>query len=440
MKNVLLRTSVPRILLCVLIPATAFGQDQNVSRDEAYSVLKPAPVVDGDPPENPSGLVGKVVTGYQGWFRAEGDGSGLGFQHYRKGGRFEPGKCSIDLWPDLTEFDSDERYPTAFRHEDGSTAEVFSSINPKTVDRHFCWMDEYGIDTAFVQRFGSHAAKERRDHRGLKYENQKLMLCRDAAIKNNGSWVLMYDLSGLKDDDFDRLAEDWKNLRRKMQLGIDANDSSYLHVNGKPLVAIWGVGFSEDRDYSLGKSEWFVRLLKQNPKWGGMSVMLGVPYYWREQKRDAIDDPNLHRVLQLADVISPWSVGRYRGSSDFTDEVMQHQRADRKWCNDRQIDYLPVVWPGFSWKNLKGEDASVVSRNGGRFLWRQFLATLMSGGSSAYVAMFDEIDEGTAIFKCTNNVPVGASEFQTYEGLASDFYLRLCNEGGKLLRGELPVR
>ncbi|RMF39082.1 MAG: hypothetical protein D6753_14630 [Planctomycetota bacterium] len=38
------------------------------------------------------------------------------------------------------------------------------------------------------------------DYRGLKYENRKLLLCRDAAIRNGRCWVLMYDLSGLRSD------------------------------------------------------------------------------------------------------------------------------------------------------------------------------------------------------------------------------------------------
>ncbi len=42
-----------------------------------------------------------------------------------------------------------------------------------------------------------------------------------------------------------------------------------------------------------------------------------------------------------------------------------------------------------------------------------------------YQAMFDEVDEGTAIFKCTNDVPVGESKFADFEGLPSDFYLKL---------------
>ncbi len=54
-----------------------------------------------------------------------------------------------------------------------------------------------------------------------------------------------------------------------------------------------------------------------------------------------------------------------------------------------------------------------------------------------YQAMFDEIDEGTAIFKCTNTPPVGDSRFVTYEGSPSDHYLWLTGMGGRVLRGEI---
>ncbi len=171
-----------------------------------------------------------------------------------------------------------------------------------------------------------------------------------------------------------------------------------------------------------------------------MSIMLGVPYFWRQQTRDATDDPQLHSVLKLADVLSPWSVGRYGNGPNEAKEIMQHQRADREWCVEQNIEYLPVLWPGFSWQNLEGTKSAEIPRDGGKFLWRQFQATAMAGSRSAYIAMFDEIDEGTAIFKCTNDPPVGASEFKTYEGLPSDHYLWLCREGGRLLRGELPSR
>ena len=48
------------------------------------------------------------------------------------------------------------------------------------------------------------------------------------------------------------------------------------------------------------------------------------------------------------------------------------------------------------------------------------------GCNMLYVAMFDEVDEGTAIFKCTNDPPQGdGAKFIGYEGLPSDFYLKL---------------
>jgi hypothetical protein len=56
-----------------------------------------------------------------------------------------------------------------------------------------------------------------------------------------------------------------------------------------------------------------------------------------------------------------------------------------------------------------------------------------------YQAMFDEVDEGTAIFKCTNSPPVGANPFVTFEGLPSDHYLWLTGMGGRLLRGEIEA-
>src|SRR3989441_11364760 len=55
----------------------------------------------------------------------------------------------------------------------------------------------------------------------------------------------------------------------------------------------------------------------------------------------------------------------------------------------------------------------------------------------AYVAMFDEVDEGTAIFKVSNTPPTQAY-FVTYDGLPTDWYLRLVAEGSKILSGEKP--
>ncbi len=58
-----------------------------------------------------------------------------------------------------------------------------------------------------------------------------------------------------------------------------------------------------------------------------------------------------------------------------------------------------------------------------------------------YVAMFDEVDEATAIFKCANP-PTSDDRCDSvdYEGLPSDFYLKIVGQAGRLLRDEPDVR
>jgi hypothetical protein len=85
-------------------------------------------------------------------------------------------------------------------------------------------------------------------------------------------------------------------------------------------------------------------------------------------------------------------------------------------------------------------------RSGGQFLWNQVKATVATvHANMLYVAMFDEVDEGTAIFKVTNNPPRpgGVNMFITYnmDGYSkpSDEYLWLTGQAGRALRGEIPV-
>jgi len=94
---------------------------------------------------------GLIMTGYQGWFNAPGDGADKDWTHYQKNGVFKPGHCTIDFWPDVTEYE--KTYKTAFQYADGSPAYVFSSYDASTTDLHFKWMADYGIDGAFMQRF-----------------------------------------------------------------------------------------------------------------------------------------------------------------------------------------------------------------------------------------------------------------------------------------------
>jgi len=372
---------------------------------------------------------GMIMCGYQGWFSCQTDGAGLGWKHYEKGGQFKPGFCTIDFWPDMSEMGDDEKYRTEFVHENRTWAYVFSSANQKTVKRHFKWMADYGIDGVFVQRFAS----TMRSDRHYKNLNNVMQNCLSGAEAYQRALAVMYDMSGRGSEVVDLIKTDWKMLVNSMQI---SSSSSYLYHNSKPLVGVWGAGFNDGRRYTLEDIEEIVTFLKED----SCSVLLGIPTYWRTLERDCISDPAFHELLKKVDIIHTWNVGRYGDLAG----VEQHRAVieeDIKWCKENNIEFVPTVFPGFSWHNLKPESPlNAIPRLKGEFMWKQFYSAMSVGSEMIYVAMFDEIDEGTAIFKCTNDPPNGASQFVDYEGLSTDFYLKLTGEATKMLRGEIGLQ
>lgn len=431
-----------RWLLLLLIGLTSLSAREPVSFtwETAKKTLQPytGPSAQG---LDVSTLHGKVVVGYQGWFATPNDGGSIGWKHYQFGAKEPlPGKICIDFWPDLTEFDEDETCATKLMHADGTPARVFSSRNPKTVNRHFQWMKQYGIDAAFVQRF-AHEVSSSPNH----FENscQVLSNCRAGANRNGVGYIVMYDLSGLPANSIQKVKDDWKMLVDEMKLTRDPKDKAYMHQGGKPLVAVWGVGFKpsseKDRAYTLAECAELVEFFQNDPSYGGCSVMLGVPTGWRTGTRDSVDDPAFIELIKRCQVLSPWTPGRYRNPEEVTKHAANYWRPDYEWCKANKIDYLPVTFPGFSWHNKKPEAKSdAIPRLKGKFLWQQYYEISNIGIPMAYQAMFDEIDEGTQIFKVTNHPPQGAP-FVTYEGLPSDFYLKLVGEAGKMMRKEIPI-
>jgi hypothetical protein len=379
-----------------------------------------------------STLKGKVLCGYQGWHAAEGDGCGRGWYHWKGKNGFKPGSTNVDLWPDVSELAAEERYATAFKTADDKAAEVYSGFNAKTVIRHFKWMQDYGIDGVFVQRFGVEVFNPP----GLRQFNTVLGHCREGANQYGRTYAVMYDLSGMRAGQMDKVIEDWKLLQEKMKI---TKDPAYLHHNGKPVVAVWGFGFSDGRKYTLKEGLELVSFLKSK-EGGACTVMLGVPTYWRTLERDAVNDKALLELIEKADIVSPWTVGRYSTPEQAVNYAKKTMTPDLAWCKEHEKEYLPVVFPGFSWHNQNPRFAvNSIPRQGGKFLWSQFAAAKQAGATMVYQAMFDEVDEGTAIYKCTNDVPVGESKFATFEGLPSDSYLKLVGAASKMIRGDTPL-
>ncbi len=390
---------------------------------------------------------GLVMAGYQGWFRADGDGNNVGFGHYGIGPLFDEDHCTIDIWPEVSEYP--DTYQTPFVHADGTPARVFSSTDASTTDVHFRWMNEYGLDGVFMQRFFGTA---KAGAAGRKNDADKILSqALSAASKYDRAIAVMYDLSGLgaKGEDCSALKEDWKHLVDGLKVTNQPGRKTYLHHNGKPVVAIWGIGFP-DRPYDIRKIglEEVIDFFHNDPEYGGCAVMLGVPAYWRDLGSDCTKDSYLHEIIRKADIVFPWTVQRFtpllhneqdRMRDFFTDDV--------RWCKENGVDYAATVYPGFSWHNLSRREfpwdvkpAGSIPRNGGRFFWQQISTAIGCGARMLYVAMFDEVDEGTAIFKCTDDSPVSKkAEFIGMDGVPSDHYLFLAGEASRALKGEKPI-
>ena len=368
-------------------------------------------------------LAKKVLCGYQGWFRAPGDPAEVGWVHWSKeGNRLTPKTINFDLWPDLAEFTEEEKYPApGFTYPDGKPAHLFSSAHPKTVERHFEWMAKYGIDGVLVQRFVPGPGESAEAARVLGH-------ARAAANRTGRVFAVEYDMSGTPNDQlYSRLVNDWKWLVDEMKITADRR---YLHHDGKPVLAVWG--FFPDR-FDAALANRIIDFFKNDPKYR-VFLVGGCNWPWRSER-----NPDWAKVFRRFDVLSPWFGGHEHKQGDRIFATTTDWGADRDECKKAGVLYMPVIYPGFSWDNLqqKPPGSTIVPRLGGEFYWRQFVAAADLGLDMAKVAMFDEVDEGTAIFKVTNTPPT-QGHFVTLENKPTDWYLRLTGEGTKLLRKERP--
>jgi len=69
----------------------------------------------------------KVLCGYQGWFRCPGDPANVGWRHWsRNTRRIGPDTLTFEMWPDMTEYAEEEKYPApGFSFPDGKPAHLF---------------------------------------------------------------------------------------------------------------------------------------------------------------------------------------------------------------------------------------------------------------------------------------------------------------------------
>ncbi len=377
---------------------------------------------------------GLVMTGYQGWFNTSDDGMSLSWTHYSSGGKFEPGSSSIDFWPEMDEYP--KKYVTPFTFANGNAAYVFSSADYDTTDLHFKWMQEYDIDGVFLQRFLSST----RNTNNKAHRAQVTRNVIKASIKYERAWSLMYDIGGQTAEEIYDLVADLAELEELFGMSDLEQNPNYLYHNSKPLLAIYGVGFStKEADGSFMSAD-LLDLLESSGIIDRYSIMLGTPYNWEINSGDATDDPNFHELIKRCDIVLPWAVGRYK-QTNYTSTVTDKIASNVAWCETYGVDYAQLIFPGFSWGNLQSDYSlyDAFPRNSGDFMWMQIWGAYTQGVKMYYMAMFDEVDEGTAIFKCqgADELPLnGDGRFVGYDtDIKSDHYMWLAGKAKDLLNG-----
>ncbi|MET7403563.1 lectin [Dactylosporangium sp. NPDC005572] len=368
----------------------------------------------------PGDVVGKISVGYQGWFACPGDGAPINqWWHWsRNGGQPpSPSNTTIVSWPDMREFT--RGYTTAYGNlGNGQPARLFSSYDQQTVDTHFKWMQQYGVDTAALQRFNPFGGEgPTRDAMTAKV--------RQAAEATGRKFYIMYDVTS------------WTNMQSELKtdwttkMSAYTSSPSYARQNGKPVVCIWGFGFNDPgRPFAPAPCLEVVNWFKNQ----GCYVIGGVPTYWRTGVNDS--RAGFGDVYRAFNMISPWMVGRTGDLAGLDSFYTNVNTPDQAECNARGIDYQPCVMPG---------DLSAGARHHGDFYWRHIYNMTRLGAQGLYVSMFDEFNEGNQIAKTAENASMQPVNFGfralDEDGVAcsSDYYLRITADGGRMFKGQAAL-
>ena len=393
-----------------------------------------------------SEFIGKSVAGYQAWFRVAGR---YEFWHHwgndavaADGTRWpRPNNHTFEIYPDISFYDDDDLAQTGFADlGNGEAARLYNGASPTVIAKHFGLMQEHGLDGVAVQRFLGPEMRTIANNPAA-----TLVSIRQQAENNHRLFYICYDITsnGLESTWADLIRFDWVyNIEQNYAL---TQSPAYATVNGKPVVQVWGTGFTDNHPGTAAETIALIEWLKSR----GCYVIGGVPTYWRENRNDAKGpsqaDPanreSFEEVYKHYDMLSPWLVGRFSNIQE-AQYFFNLQRLDKHYCDSLHIGYMPTLFPGFGWATWNTGVPNQAPRQAGTFLWEQAKNIRETGCTNMYFSMFDEYDEGTALLSAATDysmLPTDAYFLTTSADgrwLSSDFYLRLAGDAAQMLKGE----
>ena len=400
-------------------------------------------------------VVGHVICGYQGWFNTPSDGASLGWGHWANGTP-APGNVHVAMWPDVRGHYAPLDTTGFGSLGNGAPAQLFSSHDQGTVNTHFYWMQRYGIDGVAVQCFAGNlptnfpwTGNNQVQTNYLAAWTVKQSNIMTAAEDYGRTFYVTYDISGMGSNSTTWVAtisNHWVNYFSNP--GGFTSSPAYARQGTNPVVQLWGLGVQGNNTPSDGAAALqLVRWFQTNQH---CYVVGGVVAVWRVFGDAGLTNwcwPNFMQVYTNLNMISPWTVGGGQSNATVDSVTMtNYTKPDFSYCNARGIAYQPVFFPGFDFSNADPSRLhNATPRNQGSFMWRWVYDFCRLGITNAYLAMFDEYDEGTAIAKAASDsslIPTN-QYFQTLSAdgvfVSSDFYLRLAGAASTAIAAGVPL-
>lgn len=374
-----------------------------------------------------SEFMGKSVAGYQAWFRVGGQRD---FWHHwgndavaPDGTRWpRPYNHTFEIYPDITLYADQDLYQTGFANlGNGESARLYDGQSADVIATHFTQMQATGLQGVAVQRFLGAEMKST-----VNNPADKLTTIRQEAERTGRLFYICYDITsnGLENTWKSLIEFDWVyTIEQNLHL---TQSPAYATVDGRPVVELWGIGFT-DRPSNAAETRALIQWLQSR----GCYVIGGVPTYWREQRNDAKDASHGYMaVYEQCDMLSPWLVGRFSHTGE-AQYFYGLQQGDLTYCQQHNMDYMPVLFAGFGWATWNSGNLNQAPRQAGAFLIDQAQHARQNGCQNLYFAMFDEYDEGTALLNAATDASMIPEDayFLTYAAdgrwLSADYYLRL---------------
>ncbi|MCX6325167.1 MAG: hypothetical protein NT144_00750 [Bacteroidia bacterium] len=417
-----------------LMPHTEYSYRVRM-RDSYYNTGEPSQIFSAVTTESElwqNDLDYGAYYGYQAWHRGPEDG----WSHWFDGGIPDAAHMSGDNWPDFSEYPI--LYETQLHYPDGSPVLVYSSNDYETVDVHIRWMKEYGLKGCFLQR----QEYDIHNPATLEQMDRKAMYVRRACEKYGIKFCMMpcnndKSESGGGQEYIDEIIADWKHCVDDLKI---TESPMYMHQDGKPVIGFWGMGFSNRQMTPAQATQILDSFQKPSESKYQVYVMGGVPNDWRTNTKEGF-----MTVYERLDMISPWRPIFY---DPYNQVWLDRMAGDKAWCDVRGIDYNPTVSPGASvaYQNFDPTLRNKNPRNGGKYLWKQVYEVCKLKNKFLYVAMYDEIDEGTAMYKMAETqkdcpvlnpslVPLDEDGYD----LPGDWYLQIGTEIQKMLDGKIQL-